>query len=149
MTLIHKIAVLLIAAFMPGCSDVPATPTSPSSGGGSLALTAEQLNGTWTLTSMQVAGQSAQSVPAGATYTLSFADGRLATRADCNTCGGAFTLLGDTLTAGPNLACTRAACATMPFETAYTGVLAGESTISLTGTSLAFSSARGALHFSR
>jgi heat shock protein HslJ len=117
--------VVLLSAVMAACSNSPSTPTSPSSGTGSLALTADQLAGTWALTSMQVAGQAVQPAPAGATYTLSLAENRVSTRADCNTCVGAFTLSGNVLTAGPALACTRAACPTMAFETAYTGILSG------------------------
>jgi hypothetical protein len=37
----------------------------------------------------------------------------------------------------------------MPFEAGYTGVLARESTIRLTGTSLALSAARGTLYLAR
>ena len=143
------LALIVVAVFTVGCSDSPSTPTSPSAGSGSLALTADQLAGTWTLTSMQVAGQAIQAAPAGATYTLSFADSRLATRVDCNTCSGTVALSGTTLTAGPALACTRAACPTMAFETTYTSILSGDSTVTLSGNTLVLSSTRGALYFSR
>jgi heat shock protein HslJ len=141
--------VVALAWFAAGCSDAPATPTSPSVGNGSLTLTGEQMAGTWTLSAVQVTGQAAQPAPAGATYTLSFADGRLSTRADCNTCAGAFTLSGNTLSAGPALACTRAACPTMAFENVYTGVLAGEHTVTVAGNTLVLSSARAVLSFKR
>ena len=144
-----SLVVIVSAVFAAGCSDSPATPTSPSSGNGSLTLTSEQIAGTWTLSAIQVSGQAAQSAPAGATYTLSFADGRLSTRADCNTCAGGFTLSGSTLSAGPALACTRAACATMAFESAYTGILSGEHTVALAGNTLTLTSARGSLSFVR
>ena len=143
-------ASLVVAAIAAaGCSGLPATPTSPSAADGSLALTIEQIAGTWTLASIQASGQPAQPVPAGATYSLSFADGRLSTRADCNTCAGAFTLTGNTLNAGPALACTRAACPTMAYESAYTSILGGESTVALSGNSLVLTSARGILSFTR
>lgn len=148
-TLRSVLAFIVVAVFTVGCSDSPSTPTSPSAGSGSLALTAGQLAGTWTLTSMQVAGQAVQAAPAGATYNLSFADNRLSTRVDCNTCVGTFALSGNTLTAGPALACTRAACPTMAFETAYTSILSGDSTVALSGNTLVLSSTRGALYFSR
>lgn len=99
--------------------------------------------------SIQPAGQAEQAVPSGARYVLTFSDGRLSTRADCNLCGGAFGLSGQTLTAGPALACTKAACPTMAFESQYTILLSGESTVTLTGNSLVLSSARGVLRFSR
>jgi heat shock protein HslJ len=150
MSIRHMSSVIVaLALFAAGCSDAPATPTSPSAGNGSLALTSEQIAGTWTLSAIQVTGQAAQSALAGATYTLSFADSRLSTRADCNNCAGSFTLSGNTLNAGPALACTRAACPTMAFEAAYTGILSGEHTVSLSGSKLVLSSARGVLSFTR
>jgi heat shock protein HslJ len=98
---------------------------------------------------MQSAGQRVQSAPAGATYTLTFTDGRLSTRVDCNTCNGAFGVSGQTLTAGPALACTRAACPTMAFENEYTRVLAGDSSVTLSASTLVLSSSRGTLHYAR
>ena len=56
---------------------------------------------------------------------------------------------GTTLTAGPNLACTRAACPTMAFENAYTAILSGDSRVVVTGSTLTLSSSRGALQFVR
>jgi len=107
------------------------------------------LAGTWNLQSLQPAGDVDQTTPAGATYTLTFADGRLSTRADCNVCGGPFILSGQTLTAGPTLACTRAACPTMAFESTYMRLLGGDSTVTLADGALVLSSARGVLHFTR
>jgi heat shock protein HslJ len=138
----HFVGLLIIASLVVGCSGSFSTPTSDS-------VTADQLAGTWNLVSIQSTGQAEQATPAGASYTLTFADGRLSTRADCNTCGGAFALSGQTLTAGPVLACTRAACLTMAFENAYTSLLGGESTVTLSGDRLVLSSARGVLRFTR
>jgi heat shock protein HslJ len=138
-----------LVSFAAGCAESTA-PTSPSSvTGGSSTLTTDLLAGTWTLVSLQPANQAVQAVPQGAPYTVTFADGRLSTRADCNLCTGSFTLSGQTLTAGPALACTRAACATMAFESTYTTLLSGESTVTLSGNTLVLSSARGALRFAR
>ena len=152
----------LAAWLATGCTGSASNPTSPSSPSGSptspadqsplsgsRALTVDQLAGTWNLQSLQTAGGVDQTSPAGATYTLTFADGRLSTRADCNTCGGAFSLSGQTLTAGPTLACTRAACPTMAFESTYERLLGGDSTVTLSDGTLALSSARGALRFTR
>jgi heat shock protein HslJ len=159
LSLVSLAAAALLAT---GCAGSTATPTSPSSPSGlptspadqspisgARALTVDQLAGTWSLQSLQRAGDVDQTTPAGATYTLTFADGRLSTRADCNTCGGAFTLSGQTLTAGPALACTRAACPTIAFESVYTGLLGGDSTVTLTNGTLELSSARGVLRFTR
>ena len=107
------------------------------------ALTADQLAGTWNLVSIQPTGQGEQLTPLGANYTLSFATGRLSTRADCNSCSAAFTVSGQTLTAGPAMACTRAACPTMAFENVYTSLLSGESTATVSARALVLSSDRG------
>ena len=135
---------VVIGALVAGCAGRSSTQTSPSS-----TLTVDQLSGTWNLVSIQPAGQSDQAVPPGASYTVTFADGRLSTRVDCNVCNGAFTLSGQTLTAGPALACTRAACPTMAFESGYTSLLSGESTVTVSSNVLALSSARGVVRFTR
>ena len=118
--------VVALALFAAGCSGSPATPTSPSAGNGSLALTGEQIAGTWTLSAIQVTGRRrSRRPPARPTRCPS-------RMADCRPAPTATTALarsrssGNTLNAGPALACTRAACPTMAFETAYTGILSGE-----------------------
>mgnify|MGYP003414425063 CR=1 FL=1 len=68
---------------------------------------------------------------------------------DCNVCGGTFAVAGQTLTVGPNLACTRAACPTMAFETLYTSILSGDLTVEVSGNTLVLSSARGRLAFTQ
>jgi heat shock protein HslJ len=139
--------ILTAAISATACSETTATPTSPSAGSGSLSVTASQLSGTWTLTTLQTPGQASRPAPAG--YTLSFADGRVSTRADCNVCNGSFTVSGATLTTGPLMACTLAACPTMEFESLYTTILGGEHTVELSGKSLSLSSARGRLTFTQ
>jgi heat shock protein HslJ len=135
---------VLVTSLAAGCAESSDTLTSPSS-----TVAAGQLAGTWNLLSIQPADQRERATPAGATYALTFADGRLSTRADCNTCNGPFALSGQTLTAGPALACTRAACRTMEFENTYTRLLGGEGTVTLSGDSLVLSSSRGVLRFAR
>ena len=107
------------------------------------------LQGPWNLVSIQPAGEAEQVKPSGASYTVTFADGRLSTRVDCNSCAGPYTLDGQTLVAGPSLACTRAACATMAFENTYMKLLEGESTVSLSDGALVLTSPRGVLRFMR
>ena len=131
------VLVIGIACGAIGCSDSPMAPSST------------QLAGSWRLQSIRAAGQADQSTPSAATYTLTFADGRLSTQADCNVCTGGFTLSGRTVTAGPALACTRAACPTMAFENAYVSILAGESDASVSNETLLLSSSRGVLRFTR
>lgn len=139
---------LLVAALTAACTHSVTSPSAvaalPSS-----AYTVAQLQGTWILSSLQRAGEARQDRPFNATYTLTFDDSRLSTRVDCNSCGGTFSLDGTTLTAGPNLACTRAACPTMAFENAYTAILSGDSTTVVTGSTLTLTSARGTLQFVR
>jgi len=137
------------ASLVFGCGESIA-PTSPSSiTGDSNLLTVDRLTGTWNLVSIQTVGQAEQAVPQGASYVLTFADGRLSTRADCNVCNGPFTLSGQMLTAGPALACTRAACPTMGFESMYSTVLIGDSTVTLSDSTLVLTSSRGVLRFAR
>lgn len=110
-------------------------------------MTAGQLSGTWTLTALQPTGQPSQASPAA--YTIAFADGRISTRVDCNICGGTFAVAGQTLTVGPNLACTRAACPTMAFEGLYTSILGGDHSVEVSGNTLVLSSSRGRLAFTQ
>lgn len=140
----------VIVSLFAGCSDSSSAPTSPSAVvTAASSLTADQLTGTWNLVSIQPSGQNVQVTPIGAQYTLSFATGRLSTRADCNSCTAAFVVSGHTLTAGPAMACTRAACPTMAFENVYLSLLGGDSTVTVSGTALVLSSDRGLLHFAR
>jgi heat shock protein HslJ len=99
--------------------------------------------------SLRAEGQGDESAPSGTAYTITFADERLSTRVDCNICNGGFSLTGQMLTAGPALACTRAACPTMAFEHTYTTLLGGESLVTLSDRTLVLSSARGLLRFAR
>ena len=139
--------VLLVAALTAACAQSVTSPSAAQVAGP--AYTAAQLEGTWALAWIERAGQARQNRPFDATYTLSFVDGRLSTRVDCNTCGGAYSVNAGVLTAGPNLACTRAACPTMAFENAYTSLLGGDSNIVVTGSTLTLSSPRGTLQFVR
>jgi heat shock protein HslJ len=142
-----SVAFILAALLTSACSESPENPTSPSASSGSPALTTGQLTGMWTLSSLQPAGQPAQASPAS--YTISFTDGRVSTRVDCNQCSGTVSVSGETLTVGPNLACTRAACATMAFESLYTSILGGDHTVEVSGNTLVLSSARGRLAFTQ
>ncbi len=145
-----KIAALLIAVSLTtACAGGSSSPTSPSAADGSAALSASQVSGTWTLSSIQPAGQPVQAAPDGATYDLTFTDGRASARADCNVCSGALAINGSTLSIGPALACTRAACSTMEYESKYEALLAGDSTAAIDGNALTMTSSRGLLRFRR
>lgn len=140
--------VILVAALMAACSQ-PVTSPDAIAAPPSAAYIAAQLEGTWTLAYIQPAGGEKQDRPSSAAYTLTFTEGRLSTRVDCNQCAGTFSVSGSTLMAGPNLACTRAACPTIAFESAYTAILNGASDTVVTNSTLTLSSPRGTLQFVR
>ena len=143
-------SLLFVVSLAIGCAQSTSAPSAPSGIEGSTALTADQLAGKWNLVSIQAFGQPERTTPANAVYTLTLsADGRLSTLADCNGCVGTFALSGQAFTAGPALACTRAACPTMEFESIYTSLLSGDSTVTLSAQSLLLSSGRGTLRFTR
>lgn len=124
-------------------------PATPSPVGGTTALRAEEIAGAWTLVSITSAGEVEQAVPQDAPYAVTFADGRVSAKADCNACGGSMAIDGQGVTIGPQLACTRAACRTMAFEAAYVRILSGDSTARIDGATLTLTSARGVLRFRR
>lgn len=140
-----KALVLFAVTIAAGCA---ATPTAPSTS--SSAYIAAQLEGTWNLASIEPAGAGKQNRPSAAVYTLTFGtSSRLSTRADCNTCARTYSVDETSITAGPNLACTRAACPTMAFESAYTTLLGGVSQAVVTNSTLTLSSSRGTISLVR
>ena len=156
-SLLSFVALSMVTAFAIGCSNNFQSPTGPSDAGSAGTVTntpntssaADWVGTKWTLVSMQAAGQPLQPTPDGVSYSVTFADNRVSTKADCNTCGGTFAINGDTVTIGPLLACTRAACSTMAFENAYVGLLAGDSNPRVESDFLTLSSPRGVLRFRR
>jgi heat shock protein HslJ len=128
------ISVLAVA----GCGED--TPTSP---------TPESVDGVWRIISIQPPSQAAQTAPVAAQYQIGFEDERAFLRVDCNTCTGPFTLNGSTLTIGPVLACTRAACETASYESAVVAMLGGAHEISATLHNLTLTSARGTMLLQR
>ena len=144
------LALTLVGAMSSACSESPYAPTSPASSTGvAPPLTPGQIAGTWSLSSLQRAGQPTQAVPSNATYTLTLDDNRASARADCNQCSGSLAVSGQLMTIGPAMACTRAACPTMAFESAYASILSGESTTLLEVNTLTLDSSRGRLVFTR
>jgi heat shock protein HslJ len=137
-------AALLTVAIGGACSG----PTSPSGPDGA-ALVPERIGGTWTLVTLRPPGQAEVAPPAGAISSVEVVDGRAAIRADCNRCNGPAVVGASTLTIGPLLACTRAFCASAPFDDAFLRMLAGESAAALDGNTLTLGSDRGVLRFRR
>jgi heat shock protein HslJ len=145
----HGTILVLLTFLSAACSSSSNLPTSPSAGGGSASLTADQLAGTWQLHSIQAAGRGQQARPAGAAYTLTFSADRVSTRVDCNQCSGGYRITGSTLTIAELMACTRAACPTMAFEQAYTTLLGGQHAITIVDNVMMLTSPRGELRFTR
>ena len=133
-----RVVFLLLAACsaLAGCAEEVAGPTD--------------VQGEWRLQSVQHPDHSTTAIAEPARFTVRFeADGRLAVRADCNSCGGPYRLDEGALTTGP-LACTRAFCVTTaPLDTVFVSVLDGRSDLHVSGDRLTVSSERGTLVFVR
>jgi len=85
------------------------------------------LIGTWQLVALTETGQRPVNVAEGERFTVEFSsDGRVALRADCNRCSGAYESEGNFLAIGP-MACTRAFCPSAPFDSTFT-TLVGRAT---------------------
>jgi heat shock protein HslJ len=105
---------------------------------------------TWRLQTLERTGASAVTVTTPDRYTLRLepSSGRASVRADCNGCGGAFTLDGDQLTL-PLMACTLVGCPADSLDGAYLSVLNGKSRLRRSGDTLTLASDGGRLTFSR
>jgi heat shock protein HslJ len=128
----------LAVTFVAGCAG--ASPSSPTS---------TELDGVWRIISIEPAMQSVQLAPVGVLYQATFDDGRTSVRVDCNLCTGGFTSDGNTLTIGPQLACTRAACETASYENAVLMLLSGDHQYTTTLHNLTLTSSRGTVLLQR
>jgi heat shock protein HslJ len=112
---------IVVAAAMPlvSCSNEV---TGPS----------EVVGTAWRLESMELTG-AARFVPEDpGKFTVEFkADGSLGVKADCNGCGGSYTLTDGALTAGP-LVCTLIACP-RPEGQQFAGIIDGTSEVEKNG----------------
>lgn len=103
----------------------------------------------WKLQSMERPGAGLARAPDPERFTLQFDEqGRVFVLTDCNRCSGSYSIGAGTVTVGA-MACTRAFCATAPFDTDYVGVLGGVSAVGVTAATLDLSSSRGTLRFAR
>jgi heat shock protein HslJ len=128
---------LVVAAVLPllSCSnDV----TSPS-----------ELQGAWRLRSMTITGGAAFEPDDPGRFTIEFhPDGRIGVVADCNQCGGSFSLEDDDLTVTP-MACTLVACPT-PRGEQFLSLIQGRSEVDTDGEAeLEIESDRGSLELTR
>jgi heat shock protein HslJ len=115
-------------------------------GGASMTGPSEVVGVTWHLQSLQRAGTVAVSPPAGSFFLLFADEGRVDVRADCNGCGGTYSLTGGRLSVSP-LACTRAFCPSAPFDTQYVQLAEAATTVERHGDALVLRSAAGMLRF--
>jgi heat shock protein HslJ len=136
--IVSRKLLFLAMIFVAGCAGE--SPTSPTSA---------ELNGVWRILSIQPATQSVQLAPVGVLYQVTFDDGRTSVRVDCNVCTGRFTSDRNTLTVGPQLACTRAACETASYESAVLTVLSGDHQYTTTLHNLTLTSSRGTVLLQR
>ena len=102
--MMKTLAVILLAvAGMTACDESPTSPSDP-------------VGEVWRLASIGTGGTGPIVVPESERYTIQFLEsGRVAVRADCNTCAGSYVLTGTALSLGA-LACTRAFCGTTSLD---------------------------------
>jgi heat shock protein HslJ len=101
---------------------------------------------TWRLQSLQRVGTVAVSPPAGEFFLRFADDGRLDVRADCNGCGGTYSMTIGRVSVSP-LACTRAFCPSSPFDTEYVRLAEAATTVERDGEALILRSSVGMLRF--
>jgi heat shock protein HslJ len=123
-----SLVVLLLTLGTVGCDENPVGPTPIR-------------NVTWKLESIERTGAATITVPNPEQFTVRFEDnGNLSVRADCNSCGGSYSLDGSSLSIG-NVACTLIACPLPGLDTTFTqalsnvrSVTATEGHLTITGT---------------
>jgi heat shock protein HslJ len=125
---------VMLVAVSTGCDEGPTTPT-------------EIRNVTWKLESIERTGSPTVTVPNPEMYTLRFEDdGRLAVRADCNTCGGRYTLNGASLSMS-DVACTLIACSPASLHSSYAQALDNAQSAVVNGSSLVVTGSGFTLRF--
>ena len=106
------------------------------------------LQGAWRLASMETETGGRFVPPDPGQFTVEFnADGTMGVRADCNQCGGSYTLSGDRLTVGP-LVCTLIACPTGRGQE-FASLLEGTTEVDADGAELELESPDGTLELTR
>ena len=107
------------------------------------------LGGQWRLESLQGSDGSSVTPPDPGRFTVEFqADGQMSALADCNGCGGRYTLDDDTLLV-TEVTCTLIACPGAPLDARFLSILEGASSFEFDGGRLVVSSSRGTLRFTR
>jgi heat shock protein HslJ len=107
------------------------------------------LGGQWRLEMLRAPDGSQVTPPDPGRFTVEFAaDGQAFARADCNGCGGRYTLDDDTVVVS-QLACTLIACPSAPLDGRFLSILDGASSFAFEDGRLVISSPRGTLRFTR
>jgi len=118
-------------------------------GGGVLSGPSVVTGGVWKLQSLETPAGGLVRISQPDRYTVEFKDaGVLAVKADCNACGGSYTISGEALQIGP-LACTRAFCGSASYDTAFLGVLSDARSLGVRGIELSIDSPKGTLRLVR
>ena len=119
-------------------------PSAPSFG---VTRPPRALVGSWQLTTLQESGRPQVEIADPRRFGAEFrADGRLYLKADCNLCNATYTAGDAALSVGP-MACTLAACESMPLDTTYAVLVGAATSWSAAGGHLVLRSERGVLHF--
>jgi heat shock protein HslJ len=106
------------------------------------------VGGAWRLESMELNGADAFVPSDPSRFTVVFnTDGTLGVTADCNQCGGSYTLTGGNMTAGP-LACTLIACPTNRGQE-FASIIDGTSSLELDDDELEIEGSEGTLVLTR
>jgi heat shock protein HslJ len=145
---IAAVALLLAACCVPGCTESIASPSTATSQAGSAPAELTITDTLWKLQSFQRSDSTPVAVPDSERFTLELrADGRMSVRADCNRCSGSYRVDGETLVLGTNAACTRAYCASAPFDQQYVEAISGAAVTRAAGNTLKAVSPAGVLIF--
>lgn len=113
----------------------------------SLTGPSELIGQTWRLVSIDRSGLPSLPAPSDRRFTIEFLDGgRLAVRADCNSCSGSYELSGSRFTVRP-LACTRAFCGNDSLDTPFLQALADARSVRRENAELTIRSESAALRF--
>ena len=107
------------------------------------------IGGVWKIRSIETYSGSVIGITNTAGYTVEFKDGgKLAARADCNTCSGTYSISGDSLTVGA-LACSRAFCGSSSYDVAFLDILSNATTFGVLGIELSIESPKGTLRMTQ
>jgi heat shock protein HslJ len=124
-------AAVLAALSFAGCDDA----TEPT----------DIVGGTWRLERIRPTGNAeVVSVSDPSRFTIEFeTDGQVSVRADCNSCGGRYTIADDETLTVTDLTCTLIACPGAPLDTQFVGILQGARSIEIEDDRLEIRSADG------